>query len=148
MVSQPQWTAFVAVAFLVTACCLIVIDDESTRADERTRLPRSGQARPPVVSPKRELLLSVTLPSQGNDRPPAEPVVTIAGEEVASDRLRAELERARGEGSARSRAARRDDISVVIRADAKVPAGFIQRLVQTCQDVGFTRFALKPLEGE
>ncbi|HUQ71923.1 MAG TPA: biopolymer transporter ExbD, partial [Planctomycetaceae bacterium] len=119
---------------------------ESVKSDERAKLPQHALARPPAASLNRQLLLNLGYGrSAVADRSQSDAVVTLAGSEIPLDRIRPELER---EQSTTLRRAAADDVTVVIRADPEVPAGLVQGLIKTCQDVGFSRFSLKAIDAE
>ncbi|MDZ4688683.1 MAG: hypothetical protein SH850_26720 [Planctomycetaceae bacterium] len=143
---KPLVASFLGVALLFVACWMIVIHFESVKSDERAKLPQHALALPPVASHNRQLLLSLGYGrSAVADRSQSDPVVMLAGSEIPLDRIRPELE---GEQATTLRRAAADEVTVVIRADPEVPAGLVQSLIKTCQDVGFSRFSLKAVDAE
>ena len=41
-----------------------------------------------------------------------------------------------------------EDVTVIIRADEDSKTGLVQRVIQTCQDLGFEQFALRGKQSE
>lgn len=142
----PQYVA-ASVASLVLLCLIASVQARNGRAVERVKLPKEDIARLPRLENRRELVFTVAIPPATDVGGSAIPVVTVEERETSLDRIVAELERIRQRLEREQPASRLDDVTILIRADAEVPAGVIQQLVKHCQDTGFQRFSLKDMEG-
>lgn len=138
--AAPDWIPMVDLVFQVLMCLAIVSNLEGTRAEERVKLGLESLARPPASKHRDELILNVGFSSDPQLR---EVVIMDRGDEVPLGRIRERLEEnlrmfegPQGRGDMR-------DVSVIVRAAPEVPTGAIQHVIQTCQDLGFVKFALK-----
>lgn len=133
-----------AIVFQLLMFLMIAINFESMKADERIKLPKDALARPPAVKSEHEFVLNVGYErdSSGN-RTKRLPVVFHQDRSVeiahVDERLAQErrvMETVYGRDVMK-------DVTVVILADADVPAGQVQELVQKCQANGFSKFSLR-----
>ncbi|MDX1968988.1 MAG: biopolymer transporter ExbD [Planctomycetaceae bacterium] len=138
--AAPDWIPMVDLAFQVVMCLTIISSFEGARTEERVKLGLDSLARPPASKLRDELVLNVGFSSDPLLR---QAVVFDRGDEVPLGRIRERLEEnlrmfegPQGRGDMR-------DVSVIVRAAPEVPTGAIQYLIQTCQDLGFVKFALK-----
>lgn len=142
-------TPMIDIVFQLLTFFMIVTNFEETKADERVKLPRDTLARPPEVKPKEELVLNVGYVRDGLGRKVGnEPVVFYAGEEIPVERIQESLQTERRLFIATGGESVLQDVSVIIRADSEVPTGLIQRLIRTCQEVGFSKFSLKAAQAD
>ncbi|MDP1798168.1 MAG: biopolymer transporter ExbD [Planctomycetaceae bacterium] len=142
----PQYVV-ASVATIVLLCLVASVQARNGRATERVKLPKEAIARLPAADNRRELLLSIAFPSTAaNPRGGDIPLVIIDEKEVSLDRIAPELERVRQRLERGQTPVALEEITVLIRADADIPAGAVQQLVKNCQDAGFQRFSLKDTE--
>ncbi len=138
------------VLFLLLAFLMITVYFEHTRADERRKLPVDALARPPEAQPDRELVLDVGFRRAADGTIDGDPVVFHRGEAVPSAEIDGHLEREAGKllAEAENPAQSLDHVSVIIRAEADVPAGAVQELIAQCQAAKFTKFSLQAAPDE
>ena len=109
-------------------------------------MPKDGLAKPPEVRPEHELVLNFGY-KRNRDGSKAEstPTVYFNDRDVEVGRLGIELDQERRAMEQQYGNRVIDDVTVLIRADADVPAGLVQQLVQKCQQNGFTKFLLRAM---
>ena len=177
--ASVDMTPMIDIVFQLIAFFMVISNFEQTEADERVKLPQDTLAMPPKVKPENELVINVgflrdeknNLPEQGpvvfhggefcwitpppQDCPPAVKVFDNRAKVVRTFKTvdfnyRLEQEKRlyydRGVNVA-------EQVTVVIRADSRVPTGLIQKLIQMAQEqfagsdgstqAGFAMFALK-----
>ena len=136
----PDMTPVIDVIFQLLMLFMIAINFENTKADERSRLPRDMLAKPPEVRPEHELVLNLGY-KRGADgsRIDRAPTVVYNNRDVQISQLGPGLEQERRELELRHGRNVVDDVTVLIRAEADVSAGFVQELVQKCQQYGFKK---------
>jgi biopolymer transport protein ExbD len=129
--ADPDMTPMIDVTFQLVAFFMFVLNFSEAETDERIRLPLSQLAKPPEVAAEQPLTLQVSKAG----------TVYIIGDEVPVDKIRPYLQR---EVQLLERQNKdKGNTTVIIRGDAEVAAGKIQRLIKHCQDVGFERFSLR-----
>ncbi len=149
-VPEVDMTPMIDIVFQLIAFFMVITNFEQTQADERVKLPKNELAKPPEV--KRENLLTLNV---GYDRDnkglkigPKDasgrhvPVVLFNGENVPMSQMLPKLKtESQFYGTIGTPL---DEVTVQIRADAEVPIGVVQELIQMCQQAGveFQRFAL------
>ena len=177
VLAEVDMTPMIDIVFQLIAFFMVISNFEQTQADERVRLPKDVLAQPPVVQPAHELVLNVGfvrdpdhgIPEQGpvvfhNARfcritdtdSPAQLVVynPISQSNETKQtvpfayRLNQEKKLFHGRGVNPA-----EEVTVVIRADSRVPTGLVQKLIQMAQEPftgddgstqnGFAKFALK-----
>ena len=177
VLAEVDMTPMIDIVFQLIAFFMVISNFEQTQADERVRLPEDVLAIPPTVKPAHELVLNVGfvrdpdhgIPEQGpvvfhnsqfcyitQEDSPANMVIynRSSGQnqtvQTVPFAFRLEQEKRlfydRGIIPA-------DDVTVVIRADTRVPTGLVQKLIQMAQESfsggdgssqeGFAKFALK-----
>jgi len=176
-VAEVDMTPMIDIVFQLIAFFMVISNFEQTQADERVRLPLDVLAQPPAVKPAHELVLNVGfvrdtdhgIPEQGpvvfhNARfcritdtdSPAELLVynpisqRNETKQTVPFAYRLEQEKKLFHGRGVSPA---EEVTVVIRADSRVPTGLVQKLIQMAQEPftggdgssqdGFAKFALK-----
>lgn len=133
-VVEGDLTPMIDMAFQLIAFFLLLMNFSDADQDQRVRLPSSELAKP--ADAPLDLPLFLHLTREGR--------VIINGEEVplASVRPHLDLEASllrRKEKSVK-------DSTVVIRADARAQAGYVQDLIKYCQEAEFEQFALRVAE--
>ncbi len=140
---EPDMTPMIDIVFQLLTFFMIAINFENTKADERVKLPIDALAKPPETKLDDELLLNIGYPrNPDGSRAGSAPFIFYDGDKTleqidASLRQEAVFFKAkRGEKAL-------DDVAVIIRADADVPTGMVQELIEKCQQQGFSKFSLK-----
>ena len=114
---------------------MVLINFQQTEQHEEILLPKSELAKPPEKPLEYPITLNVT----------REHTVILGGQELANlDQLKAVLRREASVLKALQRPL--SDATVVLRAHREARYGFIQELIQACQDVGFETFRLRAKE--
>ncbi len=148
-VPEVDMTPMIDIVFQLIAFFMVITNFEQTQADERVKLPRNELARPPEV--KREKLLTLNIGYNRNKqgvKVDETPYVFFNGAEVPLSKMAQPL---RTESRFYETAGTSlEEVRVQIRADAEVPWGVVQELIQMCQqpDVKFQRFALSATQPE
>ena len=139
-------TPVIDMVFLLMMLFMIVINLENSKAEDRTRLPQDGLAKPPEVRPEHELVLNFGY-KRNRDGSKADgiPTVYFNDRDVEVGRIGMELDQERRAMEQQHGKRVIDDVTVLIRADADVPAGLVQELVQKCQQHGFKKFLLRAM---
>ncbi len=145
-VTPPEldMTPMIDVVFQLITFFMLINKFEQAEADERIVLPKDQLAAPPMVHRQHSFLLNFGyLRDQKGVIIDPTPYFFFGDEraELAAvrPRLRQESQYYRTTGTDLA------EITVEIRADADIPTGLIQELIQMCQEEGiaFQRFALK-----
>ncbi len=140
---EVDMTPMIDIVFQLIAFFMVITNFEQTQADERVKLPKNELAKPPEV--KRENLLTLNIGYE-RDKTGAKKddnaYVFFNGEAVPIEGMPARLKTESQFYGAIDTPL--DEVTVQIRADAEVPIGLVQELIQMCQadDVKFQRFAL------
>jgi biopolymer transport protein ExbD len=143
-VAYPGMIPMIDLVFQLLAFFIIVINFETTKADERLKLPKDMIARPPVVSPEHELILTLGYPRDDSEiQPNSIPVVIFSDRYVEIRQMGPELERERRLIEKIHGREVLKDVTVLIRGESDIPAGLAQELIQKCQESGFTKFLLR-----
>ena len=137
-------TPMIDIVFQLIAFFMVITNFEQQQADERVTLPKDQLAKPPEV--KRENAFTLNLgfekDKDGKVIDPT-PYIFFGDERMTVEnsavRLKQESQFYSTIGTDLQ------DVTVEIRADAGVPSGLVQKLIQMCQEEGiaFQRFALK-----
>ncbi len=139
-------TPVIDIVFLLLMLFMIVINLENSKAEDRTRLPKDGLAKPPEVRPEHELVLNFGYKrSRDGSKADDIPTVYFNDRDVEVGRIGIELDQERRAMEQQHGKRVIDDVTVLIRADADVPAGLVQELVQKCQQNGFKKFLLRAM---
>ena len=137
-------TPLVGVVILTLMFFMVALYFQHVRADERTKLSEDVFARPPRVERERELVLNFGYRRSGRgQRRDAVPTVLINDRHVEARELSPELDRQKRTLQSQSGNEVLTEVTIRIRADADVPAGLVQELVQTCRENGFAKFSLQ-----
>ncbi|MED5448575.1 MAG: biopolymer transporter ExbD [Planctomycetota bacterium] len=175
--AEVDMTPMIDIVFQLIAFFMVISNFEQTQADERVRLPEDVLAQPPTVKPAHELVLNVGfirdpqhgIPEQGpvvfynaqfcritDTDSPSEVLIynrisnSNETRQTVPFAYRLDQEKRLFHGRGVSPA---EEVTVVIRADSRVPTGIVQKLIQMSQEPftggdgssqgGFAKFALK-----
>lgn len=145
-VTPPEldMTPMIDVVFQLITFFMLINKFEQAETDERVVLPKDSLAAPPAVQRENSFMLNFGyLRDQKGVILDSTPYFFFGDEraDLASVRPRLRQESQYYETTGTDLA----EIIVEIRADADVPTGLVQELIQMCQEdgIGFQRFALK-----
>jgi biopolymer transport protein ExbD len=117
---------------------MFVLNFSEAEQDQRVTLPSSELARPPAAP--YEQPLTIHLMSDNH--------FIYGGRELSSlGELRSELLQ-ETQIIKRHTSKKVSDTTVIIRADEEAHTGMVQRIIQTCQQLGFEKFALRGKQSE
>ncbi len=141
---EPDMTPVIDIVFQLLMFFMIAINFENTKADERVRLPKDTLAKPPVVKTEHELVLDFGYQQHpSGDRRKSFPEVFynerfVDVRDISPDleQEKRVIERVHGPNVIK-------DVTVLIRADSKIPTGLVQELIRKCQEAGFSKFSLR-----
>lgn len=125
-------TPMIDMTFQLIAFFMVLINFSEVEQDQRITLPASQLAKPPDVAYEEPLTVQIT----------KEETVLFASDEWEIDALstplmrEAQIIKAYGDKSLK-------DVTVIIRADASVKTGKVQKVIQLCQEAEFETFALR-----
>ena len=122
-------TPMIDMTFQLITFFMFVMNFSEAEQDDRIQLPSSQLAKP--VEGAMESPITLQLTNKGS--------IVYAGEEVAVADIGAYLEREKTvmlESGKEPNAA-----TVIVRADGRSKTGEVQKIIQTCQEKGFERFA-------
>ncbi len=127
-------TPMIDMTFQLIAFFMVLVNFSEADNDQRIQLPLSQLAKPP--DGPLEDPIYINMKSDGG--------IIFNTEEVSLDGLRAFLQRERQVLALNGKSA--EDATVIIRADGRAAAGKVQELIQSCQELEFTKFALRAKE--
>jgi biopolymer transport protein ExbD len=124
-------TPMIDMTFQLITFFMFVMNFSEAEQDDRIQLPSSQLAKP--VEGAMESPITLQLTNKGS--------IVYAGEEVAVADIGAYLER---EKTVMLDAGKEPNAAtVIVRADGRSKTGEVQKIIQTCQEKGFERFALR-----
>ncbi len=129
--TEIDMTPMIDMTFQLITFFMFVMNFSEAEQDDRIQLPSSQLAKP--VEGAMESPITLQLTNKGS--------IVYAGEEVAVADIGAYLEREKTvmlESGKEPNAA-----TVIVRADGRSKTGEVQKIIQTCQEKGFERFALR-----
>jgi len=134
--AEADMTPMIDMTFQLIAFFMVLLNFGEGEQDARIKLPSSQLAKPPDAPLQSPLVLQVTERS----------TVLFGGEELPLEQLRRQLltERRLLELNGKSPT----EATVIIRADANTKTGFVQEVIQKCQENAFEKFALRVQQGE
>jgi biopolymer transport protein ExbD len=143
--SEPDMTPMIDIVFQLLTFFMIAINFENTKADERVKLPVDALAKPPESKLDNELVLNIGYNRNKDGTHNGEPKIFYNGEDIPLERMpfHLDLEAKTFAAKAGNSEQALDDVAVIIRADAEVPTGLVQELIEKCQQAKFTKFSLK-----
>jgi biopolymer transport protein ExbD len=145
-VSVPEidMTPMIDIVFQLITFFMVITNFDQNEADERVTLPKDQLAKPPAAVRKDAFMLNFgyDIDSAGKRKSDI-PYLFFGDEKATLEQVRPRLQQESQFN--RTIGTKLEDITVEIRADAGVPAGMVQELIQMCQEdkIQFQRFALK-----
>ncbi|MBW3540413.1 MAG: biopolymer transporter ExbD [Planctomycetes bacterium] len=139
---EVDMTPMIDIVFQLISFFMVITNFEQTQADERVKLPADRLAKPAEVKRDNELVLNVGYKrdKDGNKTDPRA-LVFYAAQDIPvaniGPKLKIEQQVFKDTGVDLK------EVTLIIRADAEVPAGLIQMLIKLSQEAGFEKFALK-----
>ena len=132
--AQGDLTPMIDMTFQLIAFFMVLINFTEADTNERIKLPTSEIVKPPDGPMEEPIFLHLT----------AEGTVILGGVETTIEGAKANL-------IVEANILKRKDSSpanatVIVRGDADVPAGEVQKLIQICQEAEFETFALRAEE--
>lgn len=132
--AQGDLTPMIDMTFQLIAFFMVLINFTEADQNERIKLPTSEIVKPPDGPMEEPIFLHLT----------EEGTVIVAGEERS-------IEGAKSHLIVEANILKRKESSpgaatIIIRGDANVAAGDVQKLVQICQEADFENFALRAEE--
>ena len=134
--TEGDMTPMIDMTFQLIAFFMVLINFEQSQQVEEITLPSSAIIRPPKEVIDLPIFLHVTDDGRVYKGGTAYPLDQMAFW------MDDEARRIKAEGKATSAAI------VIIRADTMTKTGYVQELMKTCQDKGFTTFRLRVKEEE
>lgn len=143
---EIDMTPMIDCVFQLITFFMLVINFESTQADERVKLPESEIAKPPKVKREDEVTINVGfIRNADGSKRVAEPLCFLPGEDIPisqmSPRIKKDLQIYKLQhpvGGIKT--------TVKLRSDSEVPIGTIQDLIKLYQQEGYEKFALQAME--
>ena len=132
-VVEGDLTPMIDMTFQLIAFFMLVINFSDVEQDQRIKLPASELAKPPVAP--YEQPLTIHLMDSGT-------FVFGGAEQKSIEALQSALLREK-QIMERHTAKKLADVTVIIRADGNAKTGLVQKIIQSCQDLRFERFALR-----
>lgn len=126
-------TPMIDMTFQLIAFFMVLINFSEVEQDQRITLPASELAKPPEVAYEEPLTVQIT----------SEETVLFAGDEWEIDALLTPLLREAQIIEAYGDTKSLKDVTVIVRADAAVKTGVVQKVIQLCQEAKFETFALR-----
>ena len=145
--AEVDMTPMIDIVFQLIAFFMVAINFEQAQADERVKLPRDRLAKPADVKRDNELVINVGYRrDKDGDRIDPQAYVFYAAERIPvlnfAPKLQLERQVFQDTGVDPK------EVTVVIRADAEVPAGLVQQLIKMAQEAKFEKFAVKATQAQ
>ncbi|MDA7978832.1 MAG: biopolymer transporter ExbD [Pirellulales bacterium] len=129
---EADLTPLIDLTFLLITFFMLVINFAKAELDDSVQLPESEIAQPPEDSEESAITLQLTADNQ----------VIMKGQQFPFGELQRRLEsEARFYTEFFEQSPSETD--VIIRADRRSQGGYVRRMIDTCQDVGFSKFVLR-----
>lgn len=130
--AEGDMTPMIDMTFQLIAFFMVLINFSEAEQNVRIRLPSSELAKPPDGPFDASLTLQLT--RQGT--------VIFGGQDIPLAGLKGTLAREAALFNADPNLSVAD-ATIIIRADRTAKTGFVQEVIQVCQETGFERFALR-----
>ena len=130
---EGDLTPMIDMTFQLIAFFMLVINFSDAEQDQRIKLPASELAKPPTAP--YEQPLTIHLMDSGT-------FVFGGAEQKSLEALQSSLLR-ETQILERHTSKKLADVTVIIRADKNAKTGLVQKIIQSCQDLRFERFALR-----
>ena len=143
---EVDMTPMIDCVFQLITFFMLVINFESTQADERVKLPESEIAKPPKVKREDEVTINIGFfrNEDGSKKVP-HPLVFLPGGDVQVNQMTPLIKKdlqmyklQHPEGGIKT--------TIKLRSDSEVPIGVIQDLIKMYQEEGYEKFALQAME--
>ena len=146
-VITPDMTPMIDMTFQLITFFMVVINFEQTQADERIKLPVDQLAIPPQVPRENELVLNIGFVRDELGNEIGDPAVFYGGQPIPVLNYGTNLQAERAKYIAlHGNEAGLREVTVVLRADSKVPTGLVQELMKMAQEAGFSKFSFKAMQ--
>jgi biopolymer transport protein ExbD len=135
--AEPDMTPMIDMTFQLIAFFMFTINFSDTEQDQRVTLPASELAKPPDAPYEHPLTIHLT--ERGEFIYAGKALLNMADLRSALLREKQIIDRFQLE--------KIEDVTIVIRGDEDARTGHVQEIIQTCQELGFERFALRGKQG-
>ena len=144
---EVDMTPMIDCVFQLITFFMLVINFESTQADERVKLAESDIAKPPKVKREDEVTINVGfIRNADGTKRVQHPLVFLQGEDVQVNQMTPLIKKDLQMYKLQHPGETVIKTTVKIRSDAEVPIGTIQELIKLYQEQGYTKFALQAKE--
>ncbi|MHC4404188.1 MAG: ExbD/TolR family protein [Planctomycetota bacterium] len=130
-VARIEMTPMIDMTFQLIAFFMVVVNFSEADQNQKIRLPLSELAKPPEAAAKTPITVQLT----------HEDTVILGPDEIPMtqlfSRLLVEKQLVEREGGSAPEA------TIIIRADREAKHGEVQKVIRTCQDLGFQNFRLR-----
>ena len=143
---EGDMTPMIDMTFQLIAFFMVLINFSEAEQNEAIMLPSSELAKPPEAAIDTPITVQLGFLRDKDSGRKIGPIAVLGTQEVdirnGMEPLRLELQResqllkARGNSSAQR-------ATIIIRADREWKTGEVQELIEMCQQIGFTKFALR-----
>ena len=143
---EVDMTPMIDCVFQLITFFMLVINFESTQADERVKLPESEIAKPPKVKRDDEVTINVGfIRNPDGSKKVQHPLVFLPGGDIVVSEMPPLIKKdlqlyklQNPDGKIKT--------TVKLRSDSEVPIGVIQDLIKLYQQEGYEKFALQAME--
>jgi biopolymer transport protein ExbD len=138
--AEMDMTPMIDVTFQLITFFMMTINFVQAEQTQRVQLPHSEIAQPPPEA-SQEVFVTLHVDDVGN-------VIVFRGREYTLDSVEPALKQAIQEETqrrdrSRKRVTSAKEISVIIRGDRNAQTGFVQKVIEKCQRLEFTKFKLR-----
>ena len=139
--AEMDMTPMIDVTFQLITFFMMTINFAQAEQSKRIELPHSEIAQPPPEVTQ-EAFITLHVDDVGN-------VVVLRGKEYTLETLTPVLRQVIQEEIHRKDRAQKHkvttarDITVILRGDRNAPTGFVQKVIEACQKLEFTKFKLR-----
>ena len=131
VIHEGDLTPMIDMTFQLIAFFMVLINFTDTEQDERIKLPSSELAKPPDAPFEIPITLQLTKEGQ----------VVYSGQTWEVEQMKQQLVGERQVLEYQKKSVQ--DATIIIRADATVKTGLVQKLIEVCQEAKFEKFALR-----